>query len=113
MEKIKSYFLNYIDTAREVKELVNREVEARVFVFGSVVRGDYCIGLSDIDIAIVSEDFKNREKKLRIYDVLYKKYFDSPIEFHLLTPQQSFNSLYWILSLILDASFLILDSHLY
>ena len=40
MEKIKSYFLNYIDTAREVKELVNREVEARVFVFGSVVRGD-------------------------------------------------------------------------
>jgi len=60
----------------------------RVFVFGSVVRGDYCIGLSDIDVAIVSEDFKNREKKLRIYNVLYEKYFDSPIEFHLLTPQQ-------------------------
>ncbi len=27
-----------LDTAKEVKELVNREVEARVFVFGRIVR---------------------------------------------------------------------------
>jgi predicted nucleotidyltransferase len=47
-----------------VKDIVNKEVKARVFVFGSVVRGDYCVGLSDIDITVVSSDFKDREKRL-------------------------------------------------
>jgi predicted nucleotidyltransferase len=88
MEKLKYYFSNYVEVAREVKDIVSKEVEARVFVFGSVVRGDYCIGLSDIDIAIVSDEFENREVKLRVYTILYEKYFDSPIEFHLLTPKQ-------------------------
>jgi len=30
--------LRRLDTTKEVKELVNRGVEARVFVFGSIVR---------------------------------------------------------------------------
>jgi predicted nucleotidyltransferase len=78
MEKLKYYFSNYVEVAREVKELVNREVKAGVFVFGSVVRGDYCVGLSDIDVAIVSSDFEDREKKLRVYSLLYEKCFESP-----------------------------------
>ncbi|MEM0480763.1 MAG: nucleotidyltransferase domain-containing protein [Candidatus Aenigmatarchaeota archaeon] len=56
--------------------------------FGSVVKGNYSIGLSDIDIAIVSEEFKDRNKKLLIYDLLFEKYFDSPLEFHILTQEQ-------------------------
>ena len=52
-----------LDTAKEVKELVNREVEARVFVFGSVVRGDYCIGLSDIDISSSIRGFQEHREK--------------------------------------------------
>jgi predicted nucleotidyltransferase len=87
MEK-KYYFLKYKEIAGEVKDTANEEVKARVFVFGSVVRGDYCVGLSDIDIAVVSSDFKDREKKLKVYNKLFEKYFDSPIEFHLLTPEQ-------------------------
>jgi predicted nucleotidyltransferase len=59
-----------IEVAREVKELIDREVKVRVFVFGSTVRGYYCTGLSDIDVAIVSSDFENREKKLRVYSLL-------------------------------------------
>lgn len=43
------------------------------------------IGLSDIDVAIVSNEFELRKNKLRVYDVLFEKYFDSPFEFHLLT----------------------------
>lgn len=89
MEKKKRYyFLKYREVAREVKDIVNKEVKARVFVFGSVVRGDYCVGLSDIDIAVVSSDFKDREKRMKVYSKLFEKYLDSPIEFHLLTPEQ-------------------------
>jgi predicted nucleotidyltransferase len=87
-DRRKYYFSNYVEVAREVKEIVNREVKARVFVFGSVVRGDYCVGLSDIDVAIVSCDLEDREKKLRVYSLLYEKCFESPLEFHLLTPRQ-------------------------
>ena len=41
----------------------------RVYVFGSVVRGDYSPGLSDTDVAIVSDEFENGEKKLEVYAV--------------------------------------------
>ena len=82
------YFKNFINVAKEIKKLVCKNIKARIFVFGSVVRNEYSPGLSDIDIAIVSDEFKNREKKLKIYDLLFDKYFESPIEFHLLTEKQ-------------------------
>ncbi len=87
MERIK-YFKNYKQIGKEIKKLVNKHVKARVFIFGSVVRGDYSVGLSDIDVAIVSDEFKDREKKLKVYDLLFTKYFDSPLEFHLLIEKQ-------------------------
>lgn len=49
------------------------------------MRGDYSPGLGDIDLAVVSDDFKVREKKLEVYDVLFERFFDTPFEFHLLT----------------------------
>jgi len=58
-----------------VKDTVNKEVKARVFVFASIVRGDYCVGLSDIEIAVVSSDFKDREKKLKVYSKLFREIF--------------------------------------
>lgn len=82
------YFKNYRKVAKSIKALVKKFVNAEVFVFGSVIKGDFSVGLSDIDIAVVSEKFKNRELKLKIYDELLKKYFDSPFEFHILTPEQ-------------------------
>jgi predicted nucleotidyltransferase len=77
MERLK-YFSNFKEIGKEVKEIVNKHVKARFFIFGSVVRNDYCIGLSDIDVAIVSDEFENREKRLKVYDILFSKYFDSP-----------------------------------
>jgi len=84
MERVE-YFRNYRKFALEIKELVLKHVSAKIYVFGSVVRGDYSVGLSDIDIAIVSDEFKDRHKRLMIYDLLFSKYFDTPFEFHLVT----------------------------
>lgn len=77
-----------MEIAKEVKEIVSKYAKARVFVFGSVVKGDYSVGLSDIDIAIVSEEFENKEKKLKVYDILFSKYFATPLEFHFFTEKQ-------------------------
>ncbi len=85
MERVK-YFQNFVDYAREIKmALAGILGDYRVYVFGSVVRNDYSPGLSDIDIAIVSDEFENRKKKLEVYDLLFERFFDTPFEFHLLT----------------------------
>lgn len=44
--------------------------------------------MSDIDFAIVSNDFVDRKLRLEVYDALFSKYFNSPLEFHLLTEEQ-------------------------
>jgi predicted nucleotidyltransferase len=87
MERLK-YFENFRKIGKEIKEIVSKHVKAKVFIFGSVVRNEYTVGLSDIDVAIVSDEFNNRERKLKVYDILFSKYFDSPLEFHLLTQKQ-------------------------
>ncbi len=85
MERSK-YFSNFMKYAREVKESLRGQLKNfEVYIFGSVVRGDFSPGLSDIDIAIVSDEFESREKKMRVYDLLFEKFFDTPFEFHLLT----------------------------
>jgi len=85
MERAK-YFLNFKKYAIEIKNILKNYLsEFEVYVFGSVVRGDYSPGLSDIDIAVVSDEFKNRQKKLEVYDILFEKFFHTPFEFHLLT----------------------------
>ncbi|ADC66535.1 DNA polymerase beta domain protein region [Ferroglobus placidus DSM 10642] len=83
------YFLNFKKYAEEIKRILKEHLsEFEVYVFGSVVRGDYSIGLSDIDIAVVSDELKDREKKLEIYDLLLEKFFETPFEFHLLTKEK-------------------------
>jgi hypothetical protein len=64
MERLK-YFENFREIGKEIKEIVNRHVKAKVFIFGSAVRNEYSVGLSDIDVAIVSNEFKDREKKIK------------------------------------------------
>ena len=87
MERI-VFFREYRRIGKEIKETVSMHVKARVYIFGSAVRGDYSVGLSDLDVAIVSDEFKNRDKRLKVYDILFSKYFKTPIEFHLLTNEQ-------------------------
>jgi len=80
------FFENYLEEARVIKKKVSRFLrECEVFVFGSVVRGDYSPGLSDIDVAIVSDEFADRRKLEDVYDFLWEEYFNAPFEFHLLT----------------------------
>ena len=88
MERIK-IFENYLEYARKIKKLLEKHLSSfELFIFGSVVRGNFSVGLSDIDVAIVSEEFKDRNKKLEIYDILFSEFFSSPFEFHLLTKEQ-------------------------
>lgn len=88
MERLK-FFKNHIKYAKEIRDLLSKKLKGfEIYVFGSVVRGEYSVGLSDIDIAIVSDEFKSREKKLEIYDLLFERYFDTSFEFHLLTKKQ-------------------------
>jgi len=80
------YFINFKKYAVDIKSLLREYLsDFEVYVFGSLVRGDYSQGLSDIDLAVISDDFKVREKKLKVYDVLFERFFDTPFEFHLLT----------------------------
>ncbi|MCS7144062.1 MAG: nucleotidyltransferase domain-containing protein [Archaeoglobaceae archaeon] len=85
MERLE-YFKNYRKYLQEVSEILPGYLKKfEIYVFGSILRGDYSPGLSDIDVAIVSEEFENRNLRIEIYDLLFEKYFHSPFEFHLLT----------------------------
>ncbi len=85
----KEYFENLDFHLQKVKELVLKSCpDAKIYLFGSVVEGDYSVGLSDIDVAIISNRFRNRDLKLEVFGRLTKKFFDSPFEFHVLTEEQ-------------------------
>ena len=85
MERIE-YFNNVMKYAEEIKKIVSDYLnEFEIYIFGSAVTGDFSPGLSDIDVAIVSDEFEDREKKMKVYDILLEKYFESPFEFHLLS----------------------------
>ena len=82
-------FDRWQEVAREVKGLLPEWLSsAKVYVFGSVVRGDYVRGLSDIDIAIVSPQMKQKSVRDRIFALLWEHFFHCPVEFHLFTPEQ-------------------------
>jgi len=55
-KKRERIFKNYKDFAKLIKKLAEKYFnDVEVYVFGSVVRGDYHVMLSDIDIAIITE----------------------------------------------------------
>jgi len=82
-------FSRWREYVNEIKKFVEEKLggDIEVIVFGSVVRGDYTIGLSDIDILIVSEKFKNHDIKYKILGDLLVKY-GGIFEFHLVTPEE-------------------------
>lgn len=88
-ERRRKYFEQLNEYLKKIKEIVKREIpDAEIYLYGSVVEGRFSIGLSDIDVAIVSDRFKDREKKLEVFGKLIKEFFDSPFEFHVLTREQ-------------------------
>ncbi len=82
------YFEKYLDFGKKIKKIVGELANARIFIFGSVIRGDFAPGLSDIDVAVVSDEFENRDLRLGVLDRLLDEFFFSPFEFHVLTEKQ-------------------------
>ena len=77
------YLRNYLEVAERVKDLVRSiDPDARVYVFGSVVRGDYTAS-SDIDLLVVTPNVKLK------YDVMVAVYkeVEAPVELHVTTPE--------------------------
>ncbi len=75
----------YREIAKRVKGIVSAyDGEARVYVFGSVVRGTYT-GASDIDILVVT---RRAELKYEIMVRVYRELGDAPVELHVVTPEQ-------------------------
>lgn len=88
-QKSRKYFQDYIFYAKEIKKIVKKIlVDAKILIFGSVVRQDLHPD-SDIDILIISSKipddlFEQAEIKIKIKN----EFPDAPFEFHLVTPQQ-------------------------
>ena len=77
------YLRNYLEVAKRVKGVVHSiDPNARVYVFGSVVRGDYTAS-SDIDLLVVTS---NSKLKYDIMVAVYKE-VDAPVELHVTTPE--------------------------
>lgn len=77
------YLRNYREVAKKVGSIVERfDPEARVYVFGSVVRGNYTAA-SDIDILVVTTKIN---LKYELMVAVYREFIDAPIELHVATP---------------------------
>ncbi|MBI2060809.1 MAG: nucleotidyltransferase domain-containing protein [Nitrospirae bacterium] len=84
------YFRRRRSYLKEIKRLARRMVPgARVFLFGSVARGDFWIN-SDIDVLIVSPSMpkKTMERSKLSADIHHEIGYGSPFEFHLVTPSE-------------------------
>ncbi|MEM5830252.1 MAG: nucleotidyltransferase domain-containing protein [Candidatus Aenigmatarchaeota archaeon] len=91
----KYYFENYMKIAKKIKKFLRNKIDknARVIVFGSVVKGNY-IPLSDLDILIITNKIK-RDEYAKVFTKIKKHLKDlfAPIEFHIVN-EETFNNRY-------------------
>jgi len=82
------YFKNYLKYAKLIKkEAQNILGDAKVFIFGSILKKDEVS--QDIDVLIVSKNFADYQKKSKTLVSLQKKLGSfSPFEFHFATPEE-------------------------
>lgn len=79
--RVLEYLRDFRGVARRVKEIARTiDPGAKVFVFGSTVRGRYT-ALSDIDVLVVIED------PGRKYEIMTRVYgeVEAPVELHVVT----------------------------
>jgi len=73
-----------MEIAYEVKKIIKEiDSNAKVFVFGSTVRGNYTAS-SDIDMLVVTEKI---EEKNNMAVKVYKN-IEAPVELHIVTPEK-------------------------
>ncbi len=88
-ERRKKYVKNLDKYLLEIGKFLKSKVENfEIYVYGSILSDEFSIGLSDVDIAIVSDEFEDRDKKLEIFGELTKMFIDAPFEFHVLSREQ-------------------------
>ncbi len=77
------YLKNYREIAKKVENIVKCfDPEARIYVFGSVVRGNYTAA-SDIDVLVITTKIN---LKYEMMVAVYRELIDAPIELHVITP---------------------------
>lgn len=85
----------YFENSRKYSKIIKTRAknifgkDARIFVFGSLVRKDYHPMISDIDIAVVSKGIPERAAERAKTKLKLKKGFEfSPFEIHLLNHKE-------------------------
>jgi len=92
VRKRRKYFERYLDYCKLIKNKVcKRFGPVRVIVFGSILRGDYNLALSDIDVLIITpiEASSSQRAKIISYvknDVL--KDPAAPFEIHIVSEEE-------------------------
>lgn len=82
-----AYLKRHMEIAYDVKKIIKEiDSNAKVYVFGSTVRGKYTAS-SDIDILVITE--KIGEKNRMVVEVY--KHVEAPVELHTVTPEKSEN----------------------
>ncbi len=88
VKRFKKIRKEWKDKVKEIKSFcLHKLPDARVFVFGSVLTGS-THPLSDIDVLIVSEVFKNVKSRINFHVDLKERFGDDVFEFHLITPDK-------------------------
>ncbi|MEM4949565.1 MAG: nucleotidyltransferase domain-containing protein [Candidatus Jordarchaeales archaeon] len=89
-EKRKGFFERWEKYVEEVKvRAMSLLPEVKVYVFGSVVRGDYHPMFSDVDVAVVSPGVpEEATERTKVRLKLTEGFDDSSLEVHLLTPKE-------------------------
>jgi len=73
------------EIAKETKKLLGKD--AKVYVFGSYLKGNFHPFLSDVDILIVSDKIKNLDDKVKISLPLKEK-FGYIFQFHVVNEKE-------------------------
>jgi predicted nucleotidyltransferase len=61
--------------------------DGKIYVFGSTIKGG-THPTSDIDVLLVSNEFKNIRRRIEIHSMLKLEFLDAPFEFHLIFPEK-------------------------
>lgn len=86
-KKALKYMRNYLSIAKEVKGVVRAYwPEARVYVFGSVLKGRYTAA-SDIDILVVLNEEPDPKEEAEVKASVYMR-FDAPIQLHIVSEKK-------------------------
>jgi len=88
-EERKRFFEDFLRYAEKVKEVVRRrDPNARIIVFGSVVRGDVRPD-SDIDLLIITDIAEKLDERIRLrMEIMRILGEGSPFEIHIITAEE-------------------------